>query len=957
MSQSCEVTKEGLRSETSVRQRRRGGSALLKLVLHRFCVGVVLFFAGATGVLAQQAEAVKSTQAILCDNKNYDLRLVRTEAPIGSQSARALAIVLTTEDATATSKMFGLYWINAPTALPTRRDDTKGAALDSALTNYGDGQTSGKEPVVQSFFREAKCLSKDAQVLAVQDLLDKKLASYPTDLSGIARALQGQGVAFDSDQPAAAPAETLTSFQGLKDEIGFARATREYVTSLLAADGVVAVPTGTPRSRDDEKKVLTERIAKLEGDLKQEKAEKDSFFGSAPLWLIFGFIVTSFIAIAVLGFIGFSYYQNLPNGEEPRRSLGQGGPLGISGKGASKRLRSEILNKLPEIVSASRTRWQEIEKTFPDVRRSDPQNQAGDGQDNLSVSIQRLGNMLRDPHQKQSRRVIEDELNTATRLADQYRLEADSWYGAFSDLQNRLEGLQQGLPEVTNETGTPNAQAPSTSIGAEVPVAQGMTPTLNQFGSDIRAMKTSVDGFDAKLKKYFETNESMRRIGTLWYGQHYSEKQADTLVRDVEEVIALHRLLSKQCGPDNVSITQTKQCLISTLDRLKAIRDRNINDWTKGVTEPHEIAARVEAKLSNDSNVVKDYDAINELLKGHFANPRKASEMVSGLISQISMVMEKLGRFHSGQSVVEVVDFVVATYEAVTEEVRRAMPDQSGTVRELVTTLSTGYRDLKPVAENAQLLENQCKVLARDIVTAKSQLQAGRDLVGEVAVELNFQKERLTEDDSITGMLGRLKNERASSVYLQLRLGLSAALIALERTTGAGSSDEQREVIEALLVEKIKTGIEELLARMENYSGRELWNEGLSAGFGQKWLHYLIRADLLLRTYYAGRSEFGPLRNAVSLACSSMLAALSEFQVEVVEVGLFGPLPEAMETEPVYQGIRSLSAVKEKVRLKIQDIKTERVVVDVTSFPFFVNGVQENRGRASIANPSAWLQH
>jgi hypothetical protein len=181
--------------------------------------------------------------------------------------------------------------------------------------------------------------------------------------------------------------------------------------------------------------------------------------------------------------------------------------------------------------------------------------------------------------------------------------------------------------------------------------------------------------------------------------------------------------------------------------------------------------------------------------------------------------------------------------------------------------------------------------------------------------------------------------------------------MALERTTKTGSSDEQREVTEAFLIEKIETGIRELLTQMESYSGRELWTQGLSDGFGQKWLHYLIRADLLLRTYYAGRPEFGPLRNAVSLACSSILAALNEFQVEVVEVGLFGPLPDAMETEPVYQGIRNLSAVKEQVRLKIQEIKTERVVVDVTSFPFFVNGIQENRGRASIANPSAWLQH
>jgi hypothetical protein len=63
-----------------------------------------------------------------------------------------------------------------------------------------------------------------------------------------------------------------------------------------------------------------------------------------------------------------------------------------------------------------------------------------------------------------------------------------------------------------------------------------------------------------------------------------------------------------------------------------------------------------------------------------------------------------------------------------------------------------------------------------------------------------------------------------------------------------------------------------------------------------------------------------------------------------------------MDTEAVYPALRNLPAVMDKVGLMVQTIKDGDVVVDVTSFALVVNGVQKNRGRVAIANPSAWLQ-
>jgi hypothetical protein len=188
-------------------------------------------------------------------------------------------------------------------------------------------------------------------------------------------------------------------------------------------------------------------------------------------------------------------------------------------------------------------------------------------------------------------------------------------------------------------------------------------------------------------------------------------------------------------------------------------------------------------------------------------------------------------------------------------------------------------------------------------------------------------------------------------------MGLSSALLAMEKAIGTNGAGQDSDLVDALFLNKIKPALRNVLARMEECSGDQLWTNVLYEGFNQQWLHYLIRADLLLRTYYSTCAELSLLRKAVSLACNSILAALYDYHVEIREVELFEKLPPNMDTEPVYPGLRNLPAVMKKVGLMVQNIKAGEVVVDVTSFPVFVNGVQENRGRAAIANPSAWLQH
>jgi hypothetical protein len=102
------------------------GRMLRKLLISSFVICGAI-----TMALAQQAQSVKSSQPIKCDEKQCQLRLLWAEAPIKGKepgkdkNAKALGIVLTPDDVSE-SKVFDVYWIDAKTPMPTHRDDTNG---------------------------------------------------------------------------------------------------------------------------------------------------------------------------------------------------------------------------------------------------------------------------------------------------------------------------------------------------------------------------------------------------------------------------------------------------------------------------------------------------------------------------------------------------------------------------------------------------------------------------------------------------------------------------------------------------------------------------------------------------------------------------------------------------------------------------------------------------------------
>jgi hypothetical protein len=900
--------------------RRRGAPPRPSVsALRRLLLGLAALLAASAVASAQQAQTFKSTRPVVCGAKTYELRLITAEAPINATKARALAIALTPEDA-GDGKVFGLYWMNEQNVTPTHRDDTKGTS-NNPLQPYGKGLIGNQQPVVNDFFTRAGCPTTDSQVVGLQNMLGK-IDRIPIALRDIVSQLKSEGVGGDETQIEEASSENRTLFNGLQNEAGLANATRQYVANVVAAPKRPEDKDGL--SPEAERASLISKNLVLEIEAAILRAERNSLFGGAPLWLLLAFFITSMISLAVIALVVREHFypQDKRLSPPPHSSTAAATPPPGTGAQASAGQAAQMRKKLEELVNAARERRRAIEAKYAEASQTGgTRNQRARAQDNAANQ------------------------------------QAEDWATAYAELQSELGWLQLSAPQTAGETNTPDSPSTSSPVTAELsPVVRELTGKLGLLVTDVGAMKSSVDGFDAKLTEYIEASRGLQNIWWLWYGKKYTGGRTDAFVEEMEEVIALYQLLNQRCATKGEPVAQTKRTLLIALENLEHIRKTYLTKWLGGTAPLHEIAARLKIKMSQDADAVREYEAVKESLRRCYKEV-KAPEAVTRLLNERAAAAEKLGKYHPGLDFRLTLDAVAANYDALTSEVKRVLPDHGGAVRELVAALATEYEYLKPEAEKAQRLETERDDLQEQLRTAREQYAAGVELVEEIALQLNFKTDYLKEDKrAITGTLDRLKRERESGVYAQLRTGLTSALMALGKATSTDGPGERAEVVEALYLDKVIKGIRELLAEMEECSGEQLWNKGLAEGFSQKWLHYLLRADLLLRTYYADRREFGLLRQAVSQTCSGILAVLHEFQVEVVEVGLFRELPGEMETESVYSGIRNLPAVRDKVGMKIMNAQAEEVVVDVTSFPYFVKGVQANRGRASLANPSAWVQ-
>src|SRR6185369_2104631 len=125
-------------------------------------------------------------------------------------------------------------------------------------------------------------------------------------LRDVTTELSTRGVSVKAEEVADSSAGNLEFFKNVSNDIGFAQAIRQYLTSLLSAAGRPDDSAGHNLNKKEENGLLKAKNIDLENKLKQLEEEKATFLGGTPTWLIAALPVMAALSVGVIAFFSLA---------------------------------------------------------------------------------------------------------------------------------------------------------------------------------------------------------------------------------------------------------------------------------------------------------------------------------------------------------------------------------------------------------------------------------------------------------------------------------------------------------------------------------------------------------------------------------------------------------------------------------------------------------------------------
>ncbi|HKQ06946.1 MAG TPA: hypothetical protein VJ464_17585 [Blastocatellia bacterium] len=862
----------------------------------------------------------------------------------GQSNAKALGIGLSPKG-TPPGKLFCIYWDDGENPLPTRRDNTNGTA---GAMPYGNGKTVAGKDVFEDFFAQVPC-ALGAEATAI--LAQVRNARYETSLGQIKAALGSQGISLDVRTSGADEAQM---FAGLADANGFAAAVHRYAGSAPSSGGSETPPDRNPHPNDPQREDERQSWTRQKEDLENQLARSENA-------AYFAWIMVALLAIIIVAVLAYLLYDLRVKAAAKREALLKPTQPGAGDNGA-----------LMDILQKSRSQFERVAPEYRAlIQPKQPQGPKGKSYDEMIRNLISSSNQCSTEHKHK----LLSHLNRMREGLGELLGQCDQLYRQTQNVQ------PAGAPTRTGET-----QAGVISGDAEPPTgAQTVGPNI---GPPQAELTTAIEKMHAVLMSGFDRlkdgqtkqqamlqqitgqvagasdiREGLRHCWSLLRDEPFDEANSRQLFVEINKALQFCQQLSRQLGREGRDLSEMLSDITSLRTHLEVIRHQYLSETVNKFASPEQIVLALKIKLQDDAGTLKRLKEMSASFDGEDvfqAIPRLLNEQKNSLTALKEYV-------NPASSLAEAVRKVGEQYTAIAGRVREVLPEAQGPVAERVQQLAAGYLDQKERRTRAEAERMDARALAK-----------------EVAAQLHFNADHLGRATDPIDLLRRhLSREKQTDVYQQLRMGLSAALITLQKAQQIDQAAEQRMVIDALYVEAVQEGLTRLLDEMEKYLDDEesptngnsgspssssptedsarkrykdrLWEKGLYKALNDQWLHFLFRADLLLRTYFPQRPDMVFLQEAVSLAGSATRVALYELGVEVMRIELFEPLPEGMPNDSVYSALRELPAVREKILKELRH--HSGFIIDVTAFPIRVNGKPLNPGRAVPVNPSTWLQN
>lgn len=499
---------------------------------------------------------------------------------------------------------------------------------------------------------------------------------------------------------------------------------------------------------------------------------------------------------------------------------------------------------------------------------------------------------------------------------------------------------------------------PTTTDGNATPPIGPATVSL-----DDASLNLLVDRVGMRVQNVLnQLDGRQQRIEEMWRAWFGSEvpvpdealEQIVGLNEDGSEVI---KLVRKQFGNGELSLQDSKTKLKHLFEDLDRLRNDYFSGSNGELKSPDKILEKLKGKLSSDKEALTKTAEMMRTLQKDDEGVLETARRIAGEQQSILQLLQPYNQNHYTSAEKVVTDFR-DQFDGLKERASKAratvlsiVPNAEGRIDALVQSLADECREAKRLARDAEQFKSERDAFRSRAEEAEPLAVSGKDLAIDIAHHLNFNVEKL-ETATKPAVVIQEWMEWETPPYFQLRSRLAAAASMLDE---ALTESSRRDVIQALNLEGIRKEIKGFARKLQDLNPDKLWEQGMSSGFTESWMHDLFRADMLLRHYFSGVGEIYLLSDAVAETCASFKSAMQRYGVQVMPVKLFDNAPPDVREErralPAFAG---LPEVRRKVEERYHLEQIGRFVVDALKFSVKVNGIDEGGGCVVLMNPSDW---
>lgn len=577
----------------------------------------------------------------------------------------------------------------------------------------------------------------------------------------------------------------------------------------------------------------------------------------------------------------------------------------------------------------------------------------------------------------------------------------------YRALQNTLRTFSLSLPADKNG-GHPKDETDITSVRqfisdnfsikfAESDLAQGLTDITAALHENLRPLVGNDPKFPLRVLPQLEV--ARQHVEAMWskYSGQPCPEGALTLLRQAWESIqdALQPL--NQVSPEH-KLARVWECvalfdylrekfpdqsqgpqdfqgprdLKSKVERffndLNTIRSAHLTTDAQSNSTPDDILVSLDDKLQAAQQTLTEFTVLRDALgalrqelpssNGAQSDPLAQATQMAKNHKEVLALLNDYRPTGDRDNITETARSVQTKIQSAATVVSTLIPGASGTIDVMVSDLAKEFDSKVRTAKKAEEFKERAERLQRELTESKAQAEVSTKLAGALSRYVNLSAEGGLDPEQVRNILQRFST--GERTHRQLRLRLSAATSALDEAIEEVRRASREDALDALRTGDFMDPLRRLLTNMEDFRGDAMWGDCLSSGFSDQWLHNLLRAELLARTYFTEDGALSPLIAPLAEAVAALRVTMRHLNVRVPFISLLSKPPAGARVDyEVDPRLSGLQEVRRKVQATLRSqSKLEdgfNFIVDVGLFPFQSDSAEKFGGRVFAVSPAEWV--